>query len=828
MFTQCPECNTAFRVTAEVLKKATGQVRCGGCSIAFNALEHLSEERPESAPWTQPNEQVPELTPETDDRDKSLPKTISAEQSAALLKTLDELAGSDIKIEDTGVEWRVLGSDSDDDEPDLDEQKAAESQLIADTGALKFVIESDDDGPATDASEIFEAPGTTFIDSNLESDSGDSIIDEFLTESPTPVDEFLTQTPSRVESPEVFADVDATPDVMRFDDNTPLPDDFDLGDSAPYVPEPPPVEPIASVPDDADPQADLALGDPDEWELLLGEVDESTTEESSEKEVDEALSTLDEDSIDKEIRLIADEAASNSADDTPPDMDTQFAIQAEAMGIDLSGMHQSITDNDATGIDEPDAEPQDDGSDDEPDKIPNDDSQDISDKESEEEPDEDPGEDSDDEQDESEGEQSDIAAAAEADDSGSDSEFYRTLVEDIEALNEAPDEGLLKFEDEDSDLKEDPESGELELDDDLLDDNLEDAISDEADDFSDELPEEGLEAELDGQSDDLSDEGSDAKTDEETHDDELETSLDEDLIAAAFASEAAQQSADANEEEEINGEHYVPPQTEEEKTINMMIDQDFMRLAAEGEDIFTSTVVEDRSDSDEVQNVETIVMEGEFVQSALNRENLAASAAAGSWHFDDTKFSSKPASDETPGLRGGRIAGDPAGIGIIAGTVVLALILVIQVLHQSREALATVPTFSQAIGPIYRAIGSPLTPSWDVAGWRFEVTKGSADENNELLTIYSRLGNTSDGPLPYPLVHVSLTDRFEEIIGSKVLEPGEYLAGNPDPSKAVESGSTFNAVISIESPAAEATGFRLNVCYRLANRQLRCAIEDFK
>ena len=108
MFTQCPECSTAFRVTAEVLKKAAGQVRCGGCGTAFNALEHLSEEMPRTAPRAQPDEHVPELTPEIDDdQDRSLPQSISAEQSAALLKTLDELAGSDIRIEDTGVEWRV-------------------------------------------------------------------------------------------------------------------------------------------------------------------------------------------------------------------------------------------------------------------------------------------------------------------------------------------------------------------------------------------------------------------------------------------------------------------------------------------------------------------------------------------------------------------------------------------------------------------------------------------------------------------------------------------------------------------------------------------------
>ena len=46
MYTQCPECLTAFRVTPALLQQASGRVRCGGCSHAFNALEHLSEEPP--------------------------------------------------------------------------------------------------------------------------------------------------------------------------------------------------------------------------------------------------------------------------------------------------------------------------------------------------------------------------------------------------------------------------------------------------------------------------------------------------------------------------------------------------------------------------------------------------------------------------------------------------------------------------------------------------------------------------------------------------------------------------------------------------------------
>ena len=165
---------------------------------------------------------------------------------------------------------------------------------------------------------------------------------------------------------------------------------------------------------------------------------------------------------------------------------------------------------------------------------------------------------------------------------------------------------------------------------------------------------------------------------------------------------------------------------------------------------------------------------------------------------------------------------------IIGGIGVLLLLLGVQVLHQSREKLATIPAFNNVVGPMYRAIGKPLSPAWDITGWRFEVTKGSTDEGDQNLTIYSRIGNKSDKPLPYPLVAISLTDRFEETVGSRILDPVDYLPNDLDPRKLVQPGNTFNAVITIQSPAKTATGFKLNVCYREAGGQLRCAIDDFK
>lgn len=44
MLTQCPSCQTIFRITSEILRVAHGQVRCGRCHTQFDALERLVEE----------------------------------------------------------------------------------------------------------------------------------------------------------------------------------------------------------------------------------------------------------------------------------------------------------------------------------------------------------------------------------------------------------------------------------------------------------------------------------------------------------------------------------------------------------------------------------------------------------------------------------------------------------------------------------------------------------------------------------------------------------------------------------------------------------------
>ncbi len=705
MYTQCPECGIAFKVTADVLKQAAGMVRCGGCGDAFNALAFLSETMPEQATASPTLESVPELKPETIETGSTLPRTISAEQSAALLKTLDELAGSDIRIEDTGVEWRVL-----------DEDQAAE--------------------PAAD-------------------DDFAGAIEPIAPEQ-TPVDE------------------------LRFDDNTPLPDDFELDDEASYSPA---NDAAAAADDEADddaepvqlmpiePATDIPLTEPDEWTDILGEfqdladdmnapmadVDEEA--ETSEVETLDVAEASDGEPLDDDSPDVAETSGSD-----PLDVDTQFALQAEAMGIDLSGVHAG---DDIAAELEQDADEQ----------TPAD-------------PEDDPA---------------------------------LSLEDELDELDEAaaPDDVAEQEDVAEAQAVAEPDAAEEAA---VADDELSEAeLLSFPMSFEDELA-----AQLEAEQNDTGDDDLDA----------LEEQVEPVIESHSIEAELEMLDDDAGDDDAADGDdHYVPPMTEEEHTVNMQIDQDLMALAIEDEDGFASTIViadknaDDEAD-DEARNkteeapdedapgFETIIMEGDFVRSALDSEKREADIAAAAALAELTAVDDKQAAQESGGKRW----------GMVGGIVVLVLLLGVQMIHQSREALATIPAFSSSVGQIYRAIGQPIQPAWDITAWRIEASDDTiaAEEGSENLTIYSRIGNTSDRAMPYPLISISLTDRYLEPVGSQILDPGDYLPSDLDPRKHVEPGNTFNAVMSIEAPSIDATGYKLDVCYRLGDGRLSCAIDDFK
>lgn len=717
MYTQCPECQIAFRVTALVLQQAGGRVRCGGCGHAFSALDHLSESLPE--PTADGLEVVTSDDSPGEPSSDDLPDDDNlAQTSRRLLETLDELAGpSNVRIEDTGVEWRVL------------------DEVVEDLG---------DDSAGVDSSETDD----------------DSSAQESL----------------KLHSEEKHVAME-----RRYDDNTPLDDDLN-DESGEFLP--PADTPKRRAEDNLQEdtsevdaaQGDLALSEPGDWTGLL---DDDAEADVIPLEVEEELAAIHD-----QLSSRASESTAEAAPQLTPvelnqpvDLDAQFDLQAKAMGLDITGRHD-VSEEALT------------------DEIPLlDESYDDS---AEEEP-----------------QQED---AAEIDLIGDDPrenpvEWTGEFDANIDIAARALEDGEIEKWSEtsavtDEDEEQDDAAGEI--DDDVEEsDELEDKFKTDAD-SADEV--------------DLAD---DAEEDEEI------SAEDAALIREI---EAGEEPAMDDEAEPVDvTEQLVPPQTEAKMTVNMEIDAKLLAATAEKEktedektvvEAFGADVARQMFDENSTE-VETIIMEGEFVRSAIDKERLAAENDARNQIDEYGKLADTYALNRE-NLRGGRRRYDPSSYTVIAGVIILALVLIGQVMHGTRDSLATYGFFNQTMGPVYRMLGKPITPQWDIKGWQFESTSGSTDENEAVLTVFSRLVNKSEQPLPFPLVHVSLTDRWEEIIGSRVLEPNEYLAGDLDPSKPVTPGENFTAVITIKNPSAEATGFKLNVCYRVTPGRVRCAIEDFK
>lgn len=287
------------------------------------------------------------------------------------------------------------------------------------------------------------------------------------------------------------------------------------------------------------------------------------------------------------------------------------------------------------------------------------------------------------------------------------------------------------------------------------------------------------------------------------------------LARPAAARTRAAGSAQQHEDEPASA-----PLTEEERTISRQIDRHRLRFAQEQDALGSS-----RADAHRLRerpHVETIIMEGDFVRTALEADEGEA-AAAGSEAGQDVTWL-----EQRPPAQAEEQRAEPRSRKALAGVVVLGILLLVQVVHAYREALATNDAFVRAAAPVYRLLGAPLVPSWDARGWQFQETSGGTDATGQALGVSSQIANVSDRPLPYPLIYLSLTDRWEEPVGASVLEPAAYLTPEADAASVVPPGASFTANITIRSLSPDASGFKLNVCYPADAGRLRCAIEDFR
>jgi predicted Zn finger-like uncharacterized protein len=173
-----------------------------------------------------------------------------------------------------------------------------------------------------------------------------------------------------------------------------------------------------------------------------------------------------------------------------------------------------------------------------------------------------------------------------------------------------------------------------------------------------------------------------------------------------------------------------------------------------------------------------------------------------------------------PPIRRKSVARDPAPLNAqrrlilwLGAAIGSALLLVVQVVHQNREWFTA---------HVYRAMGAPLPQPANLSAFELRQWGVTGDPDaNGTLRLRASILNTAAQLQPYPLLRVTLADRFGKSIGARDFEPTEYL-GKPT-ARLLTPGERVDATLEILDPGKNAEGFEIDVCVRGVDKRISCA-----
>jgi predicted Zn finger-like uncharacterized protein len=146
-----------------------------------------------------------------------------------------------------------------------------------------------------------------------------------------------------------------------------------------------------------------------------------------------------------------------------------------------------------------------------------------------------------------------------------------------------------------------------------------------------------------------------------------------------------------------------------------------------------------------------------------------------------------------------------------SAAVALALLLVFQVFQTNGEWLS-VHTPVQGGDAKPAALSTYQLRQWGVTG-----DPGA----NGTLRVRASIMNAAAQLQPYPLLRVTLADRFGTRVGAREFEPAEYLGKAP--ARMLAPGERVDATLNILDPGKDAEGFEIDVCVRSAEKKIVCA-----
>jgi predicted Zn finger-like uncharacterized protein len=157
-----------------------------------------------------------------------------------------------------------------------------------------------------------------------------------------------------------------------------------------------------------------------------------------------------------------------------------------------------------------------------------------------------------------------------------------------------------------------------------------------------------------------------------------------------------------------------------------------------------------------------------------------------------------------------------------SAAIVFALLLAFQIVHHNREYLVAHGPFAGLLRALYAGAGAPVPSSANLAAYQLRQWGVSGDPAADgTLRVRASILNGAAQLELFPLLRVTLANRFGTSIGARDFEPSEYL-GKPT-ARYMNPGEQVDATLDILDPGKSAEGFEIDVCLRGADRKISCA-----
>jgi hypothetical protein len=159
----------------------------------------------------------------------------------------------------------------------------------------------------------------------------------------------------------------------------------------------------------------------------------------------------------------------------------------------------------------------------------------------------------------------------------------------------------------------------------------------------------------------------------------------------------------------------------------------------------------------------------------------------------------------------------------LVASVSLTLLLMTQAVHHARATLARHPSIGPQVTKLYAAIGQPLAPQWQLQAYSIKQWGIISDPQEPgTLRVRASVTNGASFAQPYPLLQLSLEDRFGGEVGTRNFSPEEYLSSQTLATRLLGAGEAANIDLAIVDPGQEAVGFQFDTCLLLSSNQLQC------